>query len=591
MKVRALVCRFRSIGERGWRASALGLLVVVALSGCELPSALDPFRVDPPDLDADGVPDYRDNCRELANRDQLDLDDDELGDACDPDRDGDGMLDTWELQKGLDAGNPDDADQDQDADGLTSFEEYHLGTHPLVADTDRDAVLDGVDNCPFHPDVSQADLDEDGKGDICDPDIDGDGFSNEDESFLGTNPHDADETWRAPELRRISTSLEGGAANGYSHSPALSDDGTKVVFTSSATNLISGDQNDRLDVFLADTGTGTISRISQTAGGTGGNSDSLKPLISGNGEVVIFHSPADNLVPNDENAQQDVFVFDSDSNLLELGSVSSSGVQTAAWPSYVADLHDDGRVIYFNTNARNIGSGVTRYQFNLFRHDRESGKTSHSHSSVNASVSANGEWIVFETAERLVLPDDNRARDIVLYESATGSVRRLSRTPVSPDSDGDSFNPDISSDGRFVSFESDATNLVPADNNGVRDIFVQDIETGIPERVSLAWNGEEANGNSYASSISHDGRFVAFSSDATNLVQYDFNGARDVFLYDRTLDFIRRVSVSTGGAQGNRASDEPHISGDGRCVVFVSSSGNLDDLGDNHQRDVYLYCR
>src|SRR5207253_2699258 len=137
------------------------------------------------------------------------------------------------------------------------------------------------------------------------------------------------------------------------------------------------------------------------------------------------------------------------------------------------------------------------------------------------------------------------------------------------------FCPTLSADGRFVAFGSDATNLVPGDTNGVSDAFVHDRMTGTTERVSVSSARAEANGTSYAPAISADGRFVAFSSDATNLVGRDTNGAADVFIHDRMTGTTKRVSVSSTGAQANDDSVSgfaPTISADGRFVAFSSDS-------------------
>ena len=134
----------------------------------------------------------------------------------------------------------------------------------------------------------------------------------------------------------------------------------------------------------------------------------------------------------------------------------------------------------------------------------------------------------------------------------------------------------ISADGRYVAFISDASNLVPGDTNGVTDIFVYDRQTGTIERVSVAADGTQGNGGSCQPSISADGRYVAFSSYASNLVPGDTNGISDVFVYDRQTDTIERVSVAADGTQGNSYSWQPaSISADGRYVAFSSFASNL----------------
>ena len=154
-------------------------------------------------------------------------------------------------------------------------------------------------------------------------------------------------------------------------------------------------------------------------------------------------------------------------------------------------------------------------------------------------------------------------------------------TRVSVHSDGtegnaDSWYPAISSDGRFVAFNSDASNLVIGDSNGEQDIFVHDVQSGITSRASIAWDGSEANYGSYEDvAISADGRYVAFWAWATNLVPNDTNEESDVFVRDRISSTTIRVSVASNGSQGNHVSNVPFISANGRYVAFSSRASNL----------------
>src|SRR5262249_45043093 len=138
--------------------------------------------------------------------------------------------------------------------------------------------------------------------------------------------------------------------------------------------------------------------------------------------------------------------------------------------------------------------------------------------------------------------------------AALGSVRKVERISVSADGaqgNGSSFFVATSADGRYVAFESFAGNLVPGDTNGKADVFVRDRLTGSIERVSVSSSGVQGNGASGLPSISADGRYVVFESDADNLVPGDTNAATDVFVRDRVLGTTTRVSVSSSGAQGN----------------------------------------
>ena len=157
---------------------------------------------------------------------------------------------------------------------------------------------------------------------------------------------------------------------------------------------------------------------------------------------------------------------------------------------------------------------------------------------------------------------------------------------------GVSSGPTLSTNGRFVAYDSDATNLVPGDTNGTADVFVHDEWTGHTERLSVASDGTQGNGLSSQPKISGDGRFVVFKSDATNLVPGDSNGVTDVFVRDRWLHRTQRVNVSSSGAQANDVSSLyafPNISADGRVVSFVSHATNLVPHDTNGTTDTFVH--
>src|SRR5262249_31107160 len=151
--------------------------------------------------------------------------------------------------------------------------------------------------------------------------------------------------------------------------------------------------------------------------------------------------------------------------------------------------------------------------------------------------------------------------------------------------------PSISADGRYVAFDSTANNLVSGDTNGVSDVFVHDRVSGTTERVSLSSNGVQGNRDSYYPSISADGRCVAFWSTATNLVNGDTNGASDVFVSDRVSGTTERVSLSSNGVPGHRATYYPSLSADGRYVAFWSSATNLVNGDTNGLDDTFVHDR
>jgi len=222
-----------------------------------------------------------------------------------------------------------------------------------------------------------------------------------------------------------------------------------------------------------------------------------------------------------------------------------------------------------------------------------SGGTQSNDDSIEPSISADGRLIAFESlASNLVPGDTNNVRDIFVRDRQSGVTSRVSVGACGVQADAASEWASISSDGRHVAFESFASNLVPGDTNNTYDVFVRDLATGVTERVSVSSSGAQADGGSFEPSISSDGRFVAFSSVATNLVTGDTNNVRDIFVRDRVAGTTTRVNVATGGAQAlGLISTTPAISGDGRRVAFVSFASNLVHGDTNNTGDIFLRDR
>ncbi|HET7487446.1 MAG TPA: hypothetical protein VFJ85_05910 [Acidimicrobiales bacterium] len=225
------------------------------------------------------------------------------------------------------------------------------------------------------------------------------------------------------------------------------------------------------------------------------------------------------------------------------------------------------------------------------------------------AISADGQVVAYvSSATNLVAGDTNGVPDVFVTDRAAGTTVRASVGPGGAEGNGASAGPAVSADGRYVAFQSAATNLVAGDSNGQNDVFVFDRQSGTTTRASLATGGAtQGNGASTAPSLSADGRFVAYQSGATNLVPGDTNGQSDVFVTDRSGSLTTtRASVVTGGAQGCTptspattcttaqgagASTLPSISADGRYVSFTSAATYLVAGDTNGALDVFVADR
>jgi Tol biopolymer transport system component len=406
---------------------------------------------------------------------------------------------------------------------------------------------------------------------------------------------------------RVSVATGGGQANLASLNPSISADGRYVAFVSAATNLVSGDTNGAWDIFVHDRQTGQTTRVSVATGGGQANLDSLDPSISADGRYVAFVSAATNLVSGDTNNFQDIFVHDRQTGQTTRVSVASDGTQ-ANGHSYAPSISADGRYVAFASLASNLVSGDTNGAWDVFVHDRQTGETTRVSVASDGtqaigfffgsspSISADGRYVAFDSwATNLVSGDTNDKPDVFVHDRQTGQTTRVSVSSDGTQANNGAIYPSISADGRYVAFESNSTNLVSGDTNSVTDIFVHDRQTGQTTRVSVSSDGTQANGgpgwSGNPSSISADGRYVAFHSYADNLVSGDTNSATDIFVHDRQTGVTTRVSIASDGTQANGFSASPSISADGRYVAFMSGATNLVSGDTNNDWDVFVHGR
>ncbi len=406
---------------------------------------------------------------------------------------------------------------------------------------------------------------------------------------------------QSSETTRLSVSLAGIQGDGDSAPPSISADGRYIAFQSYATNLVAGEVSGAGGIFERDRLTGVVWKVSvDSAGNPGTAGDERVTSISADGRYVAFSSFAINLVPGDTNGFSDVFVHDSLTGATRRFSVSSNGVQgnnNSTAPSISAD----GRYVAFTSQAKNLVSGDTNSAqiYEVFVHDGVTGQTVRASvttagvqankNSYSAFLSADGHHVAFASlATNLVPGDTNNERDAFERDLVTGTTTRVSVGAGGLQANGLSVPTSISADGRYVAFHGSANNLVPGDTNLVWDIFVHDGVTGVTDLVSVDSAGHAANLDSLNPALSPDGRFVAFMSSATNLVPGDGNGWSDVFLHDRVTGATERISVASDGTEGDYWADMPAISADGRFVTFESASSNLVPDDTNASVDAFL---
>ena len=400
------------------------------------------------------------------------------------------------------------------------------------------------------------------------------------------------------ETTLVSVSSSGTQGDNVSSFASISTGGRYVAFTSAASTLVRGDTNNGLDVFVRDRQTGTTNRVSVRSNGNQANGSSLEPSISAGGRYIAFYSNASNLVRGDTNRASDVFVHDRQTGTTSRVSLRSNGSE-ANRDSYTPSISASGRYVAFYSAASNLVRGDTNRASDVFVHDRLTGTTSRVSLRSNGnqanrrssvpSISGNGRYVAFySAASNLVRGDSNDRYDVFVHDHRTGRTTRVSVGSNGNQANLQSYSPSISATGRYVAFYSKASNLVRDDTNDGFDAFVHDRQTGTTRRVSVSSNESQANRPSYFPSISRNGRYVAFFSAASNLVRGDTNRRFDVFLRDRQTGTTRRVSVSSNGSQGNRASGWPAISANGRYVVFQSNASNLIPDDSNNTYDLFV---
>jgi Tol biopolymer transport system component len=320
--------------------------------------------------------------------------------------------------------------------------------------------------------------------------------------------------------------------------------------------------------------------------------------VSADGRYITFQS-ASALVADDTNGVEDVFVHDRITGKTVRASTDANGMQGNA-PSDDPAISADGRHVTFRSQASNFVPFDTNWtSWDVFTKDLETeaitrdsvtaqGKQSNG-ASHDPVLSADGRYVAFQSfASNLVAGDTNGAPDIFLRDRTTGSITRISITSHGGQANGPSEDPAISDDGTLVAFDSTASNLVGSDTNAASDVFVRDATVGTTIRVSTASSGAEATAGSVKAALAGDGSAIAFASDAPNLVAGDTNAKTDIFVKVLATGATSRASVGDGGAEADKVSGQPSISRDGTRVTFNSQAQNLVPRDTNGAEDIFV---
>ncbi|MFE0520179.1 TolB family protein [Streptomyces sp. NPDC058954] len=399
-------------------------------------------------------------------------------------------------------------------------------------------------------------------------------------------PAAAHSAHRHPSTTRVSTGPHGREADAASAEPALSADGRYVAFVSAADDLVPGDTDGVADVFVHDLRTGRTERVAE--------GPASHPALSGDGRHVVFATSAA-LARGDDNDADDIYVLDRRTHRTERVSF---GHPTSWGANSMPTISADGRVVAYVTSAPDVAPGDDNGRDDVVVHDRRTGgdelvqySTSGVLGSADAlfpSLSADGRYVSFDTPAPLV-PDIvvSKTRLVYLRDRRTGTTELVSR-PTKYDYKSYADASSISGDGGRVAFESSLYSLVPGDTNKAPDVFVYDRAAQTTVRVSTAADGTQADGPSAGASLSADGRHVAFTSTADNLVPGDTNGVADIFVKDLATGLVSRVSLGADGAQADGASTAASLDAHGRRAAFLSTATNLVPDDTNGVADVFV---
>ena len=411
------------------------------------------------------------------------------------------------------------------------------------------------------------------------------------------NPATLDVPGNNPVVERISVDSDGTQNAGFSFNPTISGDGRFVAFTSTDSDLIDSDGIRGSGTFIFDRETQALDRIGLIREGELVTESSDLALSANGEFLAFSSLESGWIGEEDTNGQRDIFVFDVPSGSVERVSISGLGEESngAAFNPDISG--DGRFVVFESSATNLVPSDTTRaqdifiYDRDLDQIDLISFLGSNGFS-ANPQISSDGRYVVFESDENFAFDENNepivnRTRNIYLYEVEQNALQLVTSPPFNPTGDetGDAFssNAVISAEGRYVVYSSQADNLTDdPENDNFVNIFVYDIRTNATERIDI-------NGN--VSGVSADGRYISFTSIDSTLVDNDNNNAGDVFIYDRETETVELASVSLDGDSGDRTSLSSTLSDNGQFVAFSSQATDLVRSDTNGRQDIFVYSR
>jgi Tol biopolymer transport system component len=383
---------------------------------------------------------------------------------------------------------------------------------------------------------------------------------------------------------------QGPAGNGASAFPWVSGDGRLVAFRSEATNLVPDDTDAERDIYVRDRGSGAVVLASRASGANGvkGNRASFNPRLSPDGRYVVFRSNASNLVPEDTDRLEDIYVRDLQTNQTTLVSrASTAGGPKGNGPSFNPSISADGRRVAFRSEATNLSPEDTDTVPDIYVRDlqtnetflvsRASGPTGAKGIAISEFpiISGDGSRVAFRSESPNLHPDDtDPLEDIFLRDLSSNETILISRgAGAGPKGNGRSTFVALSEDGDTVAFDSVSTNLHPDDTDPAADVFARDISSGALELISRADGETGAKGQSGSAepAVSANGDVIAFHSVASNLDPGDDDAELDVYARDRSTFDTSLLSARVPAPYAR--SFEPQIAGNGRLVAFHSDGG------------------